>query len=250
MLSGTLPPDDLGRHAPTIDSLDTEPVTFTDAEVLQAVFEMPYSSREKSLPPGLHPTTPPLLVVLAWAVPDSPWGPFAMVQARVSCRSGVRPRGFVAGCLVDTEAAAGALSSRWGLPAVPGRVRLVRRFDAVELAASLPGGPAAIELTGIDPDPLSPGDVQYTVTTTLAHTPRGLRLVQLEPEYELRRVERVRPRMDAFDARAWGPDSPALRHLAAAYPVSASIGVGDVTMPKLRYLSRPDVMAFEGTEAV
>jgi hypothetical protein len=30
--------------------------------------------------------------------------------------------------------------------------------------------------------------------------------------------------------------------------VSATISVGDVTIPRLRYLSRPDVTAFEGTE--
>lgn len=240
MLSGTASLETLAAAAPVMPSLDPEPMTFDDVEVLQAAFEMSYSSREATLPPGLHPTTPPLMVVLAWRVPESPWGPFTMAQVRVSCRSGVRPRGFVAGCLVDTDEAAAELSARWGFPARRGAVRLDRFYDSTVLDA---GG--ALALTGIDPDPLGTGDVQYTVTATLAHTPRGLRLVQVEPEYELRRVERVDPRLDHFDDQAWGG-----RGLRPRHPVSASIGVGTLSIPRLRFVSKPDVMAFEGTETV
>jgi hypothetical protein len=223
-------------------SLDTGPVHLQGAEILQAAFEQPYALRGPALPAGLHPTTPPLLVLIAWKIQDSPWGPFALAQARVSCRSGVRPRGFVAGCVVDNPAAAAALASGWGLPATAGSVELVRRYDQAELLVQTDGRVAA-RLDALDPDPLSPGDVQFSVTTTLAATPRGLRLVQVEPEYELRRVERLRPRLDRFDGEAWG--EPLLQ---PCYPVSATISVGDVTIPSLRYLSRPDVLAFEGTE--
>lgn len=240
MLTGTAPLETLAGSAPTMPSLEAAPVEFPDTEVLQAAFEMAYGSRESTLPSGLHPTTPPLLVVLAWKVPDSEWGPWTMAQVRVSCRSGIRPRGFVAGCLVDHPAAAEQLRARWGLPARVGPVRLDRFYDSAVLDA----GPALM-LTGLDPDPLNPGDVQYTVTTTLAHTPRGLRLVQVEPEYELRRVERIRPRLDRFDPTAWGAPELAPRH-----PVAATIGVGTLSIPRLRFVSRPDVMAFEGTEAI
>jgi hypothetical protein len=87
--------------------------------------------------------------------------------------------------------------------------------------------------------------VQFSVTSTLAMTPRGLRLVQLEPEYELRRVERLRPRLDDFDSRSWGGPQ-----LEPGYPVSATVSVGDITIPSIRYVSRPDVSAFGGTERV
>ena len=240
MLTGTADLDTLARSAPAMASLDPDPMTSEDVEVLQAVFEMAYSSREVTLPPGLHPTTPPMMVVLAWRVPNSEWGPFAMAQVRVACRSGVRPRGFVAGCLVSSAAAAAGLAGRWGFPAVTGPVHLERFYDSVVLEAG-----DAIHLTGLDPDPLGPGDVQYTVTTTLAHTPRGLRLVQVEPEYELRRVERIRPRLDGFDAAAWG-----MADLAPRHPVSATIGVGTLSIPRLRFVSKPDVLAFEGTETI
>lgn len=244
MLTGTADLDVLAGGAPTMPALDAPAVVLENAEVLQATFEMEYAVREVALPAGLHPTTPPLLVVLVWKVPDSPWGPFVMAQARVSCRSGVRPRNFVAGCITDTADAAVALRERWGLPAQAGTVQLARHYDGVTLEATVAGA-SAIRLTGLDPDPLGAGDVQFTVTTTLAHTPRGLRLVQVEPEYELRRVERVRPRLEEFDGGAWGQPALHPRH-----PVSASIAVGTVTIPVLRYLSRPDVSAFEGTEKV
>jgi hypothetical protein len=87
--------------------------------------------------------------------------------------------------------------------------------------------------------------VQYTVTTTLAHTPNGLRLVQVEPEYELARAERIRPRLEAFDADGWGAP-----RLHPVHVVSASVAVGMLTIPRLRFVSRPDVLAFEGTESL
>lgn len=240
MLNGSASLDRLGGRAPTMPSLNPDPVTFEQVEVLQAGFEMAYASRETTLPAGLHPTTPPLMVVLAWRVADSPWGPFTMAQVRVSCRSGVRPRGFVAGCVADTAEAAAELAARWGFPARVGPVRLDRFYDAAVLDA----GPA-LKVSGLDPDPLGGGDVQYAVTTTLAHTERGLRLVQVEPEYELRRVERIRPRVDHFDPGAWSPLPLAPRH-----PVAATIGVGTLSIPRLRFVSRADVMAFEGTESL
>ena len=244
MLTGTADLDALAARAPVMSSLDSAPVTLEDVEVLQAAFELPFSSREPLLPPGLHPTTPPLLVLLAWRVPSSPWGPFTIAQARVSCRSGVRPRGFVVGCIVDGAEAAETLSRSWGLPAVTGRVVLERRYDRAELEAEASGA-VAVRLVGLDPDPLSPDDVQFTVTTTLANTPRGLRLVQVEPEYELRRVERIRSRLVVFEGSAWG--QPGLRPY---HPVAATVALGQVTIPPLRFLSRPDVNAFEGTEKI
>ncbi len=240
MLNGTASLEALAAAAPTMPSLESEPVVLEEVEVLQAAFELSYSNRQTFLPPGLHPTTPPLMIVLAWQARDSPWGPFTMAQIRVSCRSGVRPRGFVLSCRVDSDRAAAQLSARWGLPARTGAVTLDRFYDSVTLDA----GPG-LALTGIDPDPLASGDAQYTVTTTLAHTPRGLRLVQVEPEYGLRRVERLVPRLDRFDARTDGAPGLDPRH-----PVAATIGVGTLTVPRLRFVSRPDVTAFEGTETI
>lgn len=242
MLSGTADLAPMATRAPTMPSFDAEPVHVESVEVFQGMFELPYATRQATLPPGLHPTNPPLLVIVAWQAADSPWGPFAMAQARVQCRSGVRPRGFVAGAIIDNPEAAAALAASFGLPGLPGTVRLSRRYDSAELVVERDGRTVA-HLVGLDPDPLSAGDVQFSVTTTLASTPRGLRLVQVESEYAFQRVERLRPRVLAFDGAAWG--EPLLQ---PRQPVSATVSVGGLTIPGLRYLSRPEVSAFEGTE--
>jgi hypothetical protein len=68
--------------------------------------------------------------------------------------------------------------------------------------------------------------------------------VQVEPRYQIQRVERGRPRVVSFDAAAWGE-----ARLQPVYPVSASLAVADITFPRIRFVCRPDVLAFDGTEA-
>jgi hypothetical protein len=244
VLNGTADVATLTSRAPTMTSFEATPVTFAGVEVLHATFEMRWAARQVTLPPGLHPTNPPIVVFLAWRVPESPWGPFSLAQVRVGCRSGVRPRGLVAGCVNDNPVAAAALAEGWGLPGRTGTVELRRGYDAVELEVVVDDR-LVLGLVARHPDPLAPADVQYTVTMTPANTPKGLRLVQVEPEYRLARVERLRARLSGFDPAGWGSEA-----LAPSTAVSATIGVGDVTLPRLRFVCRPDVLAFEGTEAV
>ena len=49
----------------------------------------------------------------------------------------------------------------------------------------------------------------------------------------------------AFDGAAWGD-----ARVQPVYPVSASFAVADITIPRIRFVCRPDVLAFDGTEAV
>lgn len=244
MLVGTGDPEALGEGAPVLASFATEPVVLPEVEVFQALFEMRAASREPLLPPGLHPTNPATLVLLAWRCPESPWGPFSLLQLRVGCRSGVRTRGLVLCCVCDAERAAKGLASSWGFGTRPGEIVLVRRYDRVSLRVSL-GEREALAVEALDPDPLAPGDVQYTGTLTWARTPKGLRLMQVEPDYASSRVERLRPRLLGFDATAFGQ-----RALTPYHPVSASIARAEVTLPPVRFVCRPDVLAFEGTERV
>jgi hypothetical protein len=244
VLVGSADAERMSAGAPELAEPGGEAVGLPGVEVFQALFEMRVEAREAVLPPGLHPTNPATLVALAWRVPESPWGPFALAQVRVGCRSGVRTRGLVVGCACDSAVAATALGARWGLGSRPGEVSLVRRYDAVSLDVAFDGRPA-LSIDALDPDPLGASDVQYTGTLTPAHTPRGLRLVQLEPTYEIERAERVHARLEHFDAEAWGDG-----RLAPYYPISASITVARITLPPVRFVCRPDVLAFTGTERV
>lgn len=244
MLFGTADLDALAAGAPRMDALDTEPVELPGAWVLQAAFEMPVRVRECLLPPGLHPTDPPLLSWLVFRCADGRLGSFTLAQLRVSCRSGLRPRGFLIESVIDSPEAGRALAHRWGFRHRVGEIRIARQYDAVTATVLVDGGIIA-EVALRDPDPLGPQDVQYTASMHLAHTPRGVRLVQVDPAYVVHRAERGRPALRAFQAAPWGD-----ARLEPTHPVAASIALADVTLPRLRYVCRPDVWAFEGTERV
>lgn len=244
MLVGTADPALLARGAARLEDFGGEPLELVDCEVFQSLFEMRSDARESLLPPGLHPTNPATLAVLVWRCATSPWGPFALCQLRVGCRSGVRTRGLALACACDQPEAARALGARWGFAPRPAAIALRRRYDRTSLRVDLDGA-ALLDLVGVDPEPLAPDDIQFTGTLTLAETERGLRLIQVEPGYALADAERLRPRLERFDAEGWGVPA-----LAPYHPVSASIAAGCITLPPIRFVCRPDVGAFEGTERV
>ena len=244
MITGTAPLDELKARRPRLASFAAAPVALPGTEIVQAMFEMPSSARECIVPAGLHPTIPPALVLHAWRCPESPWGAFSLVQTRAQTRSGVRPRGFVTGAACDNPRAAEALSSGFGYPALAAEIRWQRAYDSVRLEVAR-GGETILAFEGADPDPLAAGDVQFSGTLNLADTPRGWRLVQVDPEFKPSRAERLRPKLSAFTPAAWGDP-----RLDPYYPVSASITLADVTIPALRFVCRPEELAFTGTEKV
>jgi hypothetical protein len=244
MLTGTAALDELLPHRARLESFETDAVELRDVAVFQALAEIRIGGRQRSLPSGLHPTNPPTVVFQVWSCDDSPWGPFRMAQGRVGCRSGLRPRGFVQGCVVDNADAADALRTRWGFPAQVGEVQLQRGYDVVSAEASIDGS-RVLAISGLDPEPLGPSDIAYTTTITLADTPRGVRLVQVDTDIVPARAERLRPRLDAFRDDGWMHET-----VEPYYPVSASIAVGGVTIQRLRYVSKPEELAFTGTEPV
>jgi hypothetical protein len=102
-----------------------------------------------------------------------------------------------------------------------------------------------LAISGLDPEPLGPNDIAYTTTIALAETPSGTRLVQVDTDVAPSRAERLRLRLDSCAATGWMHES-----VEPYYPVSASIAVADVTIQRLRYVSKPEELAFTGTESV
>lgn len=245
MLTGSAPVAEFLAHAATMSNFDTDAVVLDDTEVFQAMFESHIGGRESSLPPSLHPTAVPTFVVQVWRCPESPWGSFSLAQGRVGSRSGLRPRGHIQACVVDNEQAVDALRARWGFPARVGHVDLHHHYDAVHAHVAVDGS-TLLSVRGLDPDPLDAGDVAYSGSVALAHTARGVRLVQIEYDVEPIRAERVRPHLDAFDGARFGMH-PAVQPW---YPVSASIARAAISLHRLRYVCRPDELAFSGTESV
>jgi hypothetical protein len=244
MLVGTGRVADFEKDAPTLERLDAEPLRLAGAEVLQVLCEMDHASMCEMLPPALHPTLPPVVTWTGFRFPETEWGELRLAQTRIECRSGLRPRGLLVSAVVDEPAAARALASRFGFRCRLGKIDLRRGYDETRLRVEIDDEPI-LELALRSPERLGNGDVQFVSSLHPAHTPRGFRLVQLDAGYDVERAERGELVLDAFDATAWGEP-----RLVPAYPISAAVCVADVTFRSLRFLCRPDVMAFEGTEAV
>ncbi len=244
MLVGTADPESLADRAPTLGGFDTAPLRLDGVETFQVFCEMKRAGAESLLPPGLHPTLPPVVTWLVQRVAGSPWGPFGMAQCRVECRSGLRPRGFLRAAVIDNAKAATELASRWGYTLQHGEVTLERGYDRSHARVAV-DGEEILDLLLEDPQPLRPEDAYYVANINLAHTPNGLRLVQVDPDFEIERAERGRAIVRHFDAAAWS--SQAIR---PSNPVAALFTVGSLTLPALRYICRPDVLAFGGTERV
>jgi acetoacetate decarboxylase len=244
VLVGTGDPEALARGAATLADFATAPEKLLGVESLQITWEIAREGADALLPPGLHPTRPPVITWLVQRVPESPWGRFALAQCRIECRSGLRPRGLLRAGVIDNEAAAAALGARWGYALAHGTPRIARSYDEIRARVEL-GGTAVLEVALRDPMPLRSADAFYVASVHLAHTPRGLRLIQVDAEFDVERAERGRPIVDRFDAEAWrcGGARPSA-------PISGSFTIADVTLPALRFASRPDVPAFVGTERV
>ena len=244
MIIGSADPAHLAHDAPHIAAYPAADVHLSEVVCLQLTAEMRNSAREALLPPALHPIIPAALSLQVWQVGASPWGSFNCAFVRVGCRSGVRARGFTTGAVVSTEHAAVALRDAYGFPARVGTVQLRRDYAGASAEVHVDGA-TVLRVNGIDPEPLGLDDVQYTGTLNLAHTPSGLRLIQVEADHLATQVERLTPRLEAFVGAAWGSEL-----LVPAHIVSASVAVESIVLQRVRFVCRVDELAFTGTEAV
>lgn len=244
MLIGQADADARCAGAPTMATLDTEAVTLTGVELMQVLCEIPAGIAQQLLPPALHPTNPGVVSWLIYSCPESPWGAFRLAQTRLQCRSGTRPRGFLISGVIDNEEAGAALSERWGYSLVPGEIEWRRGYDGTEATVFVDDTPV-LALTVRDLQLLPPDVVQFVASIHPASTPRGYRLLQVDPSHAVARAERGQPIIDHFDSEAWGEES-----ITPSYPITGSVCVADVTLPKLRFLCRPGELAFSGTEII
>jgi hypothetical protein len=146
--------------------------------------------------------------------------------------------------VIDNEEARTALAARWGYALRPGELLLARGYDRIAVEV-VQGGRSILDAALQDPMPLRSEDAYSVANVNLAHTPSGLRLLQVDPDLDVERAERGRPLLNRFEPEAWACEGVRLSD-----PISASFTLAAVTLPALRYVCRPDVLAFEGTERV
>jgi hypothetical protein len=243
-ISGTLDVSPRVDDAPLASDLATEPVVLERAQVFQVMFEIASAHIDDLLPPALNRTDPPVATFVVIKAADSPLGTFTLAQTRVGCRAGARPRGFVTGGYIDNPVP--ALAERWGFALEPASVELGGRYHDVEAEVSLNGRPILVTSL-VDPVPLSGAEIQFAASMQLARVIRDgeekPRLVQVDPELTFHRASRGRPRLDVFEAEAWGDN-----RIEPVYPVSAWYAVCDLSLPQVRYICDPALPAFQGTE--
>lgn len=230
--------------APNMADLNAAPWEMEKVEILNLIFEINYDKMVDLLPKALHPTIPPIIYFSLHKFKESPVGPFLLAQARIGCRAGVRPRGFLTAAFVDTQAAADALASQWGFTVRVADVALHRYHDRVVMTVS-DGGRVMLDASLMRPEPVSGGDVQYVANMNMARVDDKPLLVQVDPEFTFHKAERGRPAITQFDAAAWNADG-----VRAVYPVSASFAVADTGFPAIRYVVNPDVPALAGSRKV
>jgi hypothetical protein len=244
---GTLNLQEWAKGVSTIAGYKTEPWVLKGAQILELHFEIADEPADALLPKTMHPSIPEYAIFNITTYPDSPVGKFSVGEVRIAGRTGVRPRGFVLRSFCDSEAARRELSSRWGYPVAPGEVKLTLRHDRVVGQISAEGRPA-LEIELIDREVISGGDVQFIASMHLARNKddQKLVLVQVDPEYVFSKADRGRPRLILLDNDAFR----AGKHLQPANPISACFMIGDVTLPKLRYICDPELPAMQGTTKI
>lgn len=242
MLVGTADPTLFEKGAPEMASLEADAVRLEDCVFVQALTEIESAPMCEMLPPGLHPTLPPVVGFTLLSVSDSEWGAFNLAQLRIECRSGLRPRGLLVSGVIDQAQAARELSQRFGYRLRLGDVEVQRAYDETRVRVACDDR-IRLEASLRAPQRIGEADAQFVSSLHPAITPLGFRLVQLDTSMEVRRAERAPLEIEAFDADAWG--EPRIRPSLALPGV---VGIADVTLQPIRFVCRPDVLAFEGTE--
>ena len=244
---GELAVETVATRLPRIASLDAEAWTLPGAEILQLAFEVGEDTRAL-LPKAMHPAIPSYATWLVTRYPESPVGAFVLAQLRLMGRAGAHPRGYVLAAVASTPEAAQALRDGWGLPAAPGTVTLRRYHDRVMAMVTRDGEPI-LEMALVGPEPISPGDVQYIHSVTLARVEEAGRvapaLVQVDSHYTFHKAERGRPALTRFVADAWNA-----ARLDARHPIAASFTTCDTDLPQIRFLMDPEIPVVRGTRRI
>ena len=237
-LVGTRSLTSLAAIAPVVPSLEADRWELPGARILQLMYEIDASGMTSLIPPALHPTIPPTVVFSVTSFPESPAGTFVLGEVRVGARSGARPRGLLLQAYVSTPEAARELGTRWGYPVKVGDCRLEKRYDRIQGTVQA-DGKTVLDITLLNPEPISGNDVQYLASLNLARITRDgaeqIRLIQVDPDFMFKSADRGQPQLGAFEPAAWQLDGAIPNHA-----VSASCCVADISMPALRYLVDPD----------
>jgi hypothetical protein len=242
-LAGCLDVRPLLVGAPTVE-LDQRPIRVERVQILQVLHEIGAAEAESLVPAALNPTIPPVVSFLVYQAADSEFGPFSLAQVRITARAAVRTRAFHLSACCDNEVAAARLERSFGFRIRPGQTRLRPYHDRIDCTV-MEGRTVTLQVSLLDPEPVTGHDVQYAPGMHLARVDGAPRLIQVDTEYEFKKADRGRPSLDLFDPVVWGEG-----RAAPTQPISASFATCDLQIMPVRYVCNPDIPAAEGTTKV
>lgn len=228
--------------APTVDLGDREPLELTGGEILQTVYELPFTGFAERIPPALHPTHPPMAQVFIYKVPESPVGAFTMAQVRTSALAGISRWSYPVAGWVDNAEAAEYFGRRWGYNLAPATVDLQRRHDRIWGTVAVEGR-VILETGMYDPEPVNGTDATHVGHLNVAHVDRDgsvqPTLVQAGPQLSFRKCDRGRPHLVTYDLAAIGGDKP-------YWSVSAYTGTCNFLFSPVGFVCDPTRPVMEG----
>src|SRR5260370_8510364 len=167
---------------------------------------------------------------------------------RLGTRAGAHPRGFMAGAVAGSGAAAKELGGRWGFPTGGGEGKFLGRHDRV-MGTVKKDGKTILDCALVDPQPVSGTDVQYINWVTAANAPidgqTQTMLIQVDPKYTFYKAERARPQVAAFAAPPWNTPN-----LPLANPILGTCCTVDTDLPRIRFVMDPLKPVFQGTRRI
>lgn len=241
---GTLDLSTVLTDAPVVGELTTVPHwEMPDATLVQINWEVADEPSLAITPPALHPSIPPYLSFFAGHYPDTPVGPFTLVQMRLVVRAGIRPRGYCLGAVCDSEEATAALRANWGYPAVWGEAEVSVRHDRIRARAAIDGREVVVA-TLTHPETIGGADLMPFDNLHLVQLPGGeAALVQVDPEYAIHAADRGTPSLQL-------PDSQALGMRGGIRLDRAIVGFSfkaDTDLAPVRFATDPTKPAVQGT---
>jgi hypothetical protein len=233
--------------APSGVDLDGPTWELADAQHLQINWECLDEPALELTPPALHPSIPPFVSVFASRFPDSPVGPFTIVQLRLVVRAGIRPRGLVLAAVCDSDEATAVLRRHWGYPVTRGEATLTARHDRVRASARLDGQDVIEAVVG-DPEPIAGKDLMAFDNLHLVRLAAGDEpaIVQVDPEFVIHTAERGAPRLRLPDPAALGMAN----RIRLTNPMTGFAFRADTELRPVRFAMDPARPAIEGTRRV
>ena len=161
-------------------------------------------------------------------------------------RSGLRPRGFVQGCVCDNDAAPPRCARRWGFPVQPGASRCASTTTRWKRSRRVDGHVVLVDARA---------RIRSRSGTATSRTRRRSRSRTRRAACGWCRSSTTsRSRVPNVCVPSWTsstpPASACTPRVEPYHPVSASIALGTIELHRLRFVCRPDELAFTGTEPI